>query len=407
MNSNAASYPVRSRQAIPDLINLENDYTHSLDKNLMEADGSNLGSIAKGVRAYQNSVFDIRGLLFLDQMGQKGPSSVSIKVGLKGRRLHLLQGTVGSVPTDTSVAVYTLNYADGRTRTVNMIYNRNVRDLLDTNQLPLTDAKLVLLDKNTQGVCAQLARYTINNPLPDIEVENIEITSSCPESRPILVGMTLERLDPVYEWFDEIKVGTYNPILPRSIEATPDMIDLTDYYGASLDDDWFNHSSHDLHDVPKGVQCLGETFFDVRGLICLAGSHSLEITGLALLEKVEGIPVDRRGVGIHFLHACAFSAPRGTKIGEYVLNYEDGSHASADIIYGVNVIDWWSAAIVSDAQIAWIGSHAAARLMGKQTRLIKFVWSNPKPELKIITLDYISSLADPAPFLVAATVIAE
>lgn len=407
MNSNATVYPVRSRQAIPDLVNLEDYYTHALDEDLMEAEGSNLGSIAKGVKAYQNSVFDIRGLIFLDHTGQKGPSSVSVKVGLKGRRLHLLQGAVGSVPTDTSVAVYTLHYADGRTRTVNMIYNRNVRDLWDADQLPLTDARLVSLGKNIQGGCAQLARYTINNPLPNIEVETIEITSSCPESRPIIVGMTLERLDPVYEWFDEIKVGTYNPILPRSMEATSDMIDLTNYYGASLDDDWFNHSSHDLHDVPKGVQCLGETFFDVRGLICLAGSHSLEITGLALPEKVEGILVDRRGKEIHFLHACAFSAPRGTKIGEYVLNYEDGSHASVDIVYGVNVIDWWSADIVSDAQIAWIGSHAAARLMRKQTHLIKIVWSNPKPELKMITLDYISSLADPAPFLVAVTVIAE
>ena len=289
--------------------------------------------------------------------------------------------------------------------TINMLYGRNIRNMVDPDQHPLTDAKVINLSSNAEGISVNLFRYTALNPLPDLEVESIEITAICPECKPVIVAMTFERLDPVYEWFDEIKVGAYNPIIKRSLDATPDMIDLTDYYHASLDDDWFNHSSHDLHDVPKGVQCLGETYFDVRGLICLGGAHSLEITGLALPEEIRGISVNRKGKEIHFLHACAFSCPRGTRVGEYVINYEDCSTVSVPIVYGVNVIDWWESDIVSEARIAWIGSHAASRYHHKQTRLVKYEWINPHPELEIISFDFVSALADPAPFLIAVSVI--
>jgi hypothetical protein len=405
MNNNK-SYPKRSRQAITDLLDIEQYYTHTLDENL-GCNGVNLKAIKRGVKAYKRSAFDIRGLIALDCNESQGPSSVCIKVGLKGRRFHMLQSAIGSAPIDTLVGVLKINYSGGQNRKINMLYGRNIRNMVDSDQHPLTDAKVIILDRNAEGAEVQLSRYAALNPLPELEVESIEISAVCPECRPIIVGITLERLDPVYEWFDEIKVGLYNPIMKRSLDATPDMIDLTDYYHASLDDDWFNHSSHDLHDVPKGVQCLGETYFDVRGLICIAGVHSLEITGLALPEEIRGIRVNRKGKGIHFLHACAFSCPRGTQIGEYVIKYEDGSSVSTPIVYGVNVIDWWESDIVSEARIAWIGSHASARAHDKQTRLIKYEWVNPHPELEMISFDYVSSLAVPAPFLFAVTVIPE
>ena len=402
--SNNKSYPKRSLQAIPDLLNLEKCYTHTLDENV-DFTGANLSAINRGVKAYKRSAFDIRGLIALDCNGSLGPSTVALKVGLKGRRFHILQSTLGSVPIDTLVGVYKINYSGGTYSTINMLYGRNIRNMVDNDQHPLPDAKLICLNNNADGVNVNLFRYTALNPYPELEVESIEISAVSPDSKPVIVGITFECLDPVYEWFDEIKIGLYNPIIKRSHDATSDMIDLTDYYHASLDDDWFNHSSHDLHDVPKGVQCLGETYFDVRGLICLGGAHSLEITGLALPEEIRGIPVNRKGKEVHFLHACAFSCPRGTQIGEYVMNYEDGSSVNAPIVYGVNVIDWWESDIVSDARIAWIGSHAAARDHDKQTRLVKFEWVNPHQELEIVSFDFVSSLADPAPFLVAVSVI--
>ena len=135
----------------------------------------------------------------------------------------------------------------------------------------------------------------------------------------------------------------------------------------------------------------------------MRGSRSLEITGLALPEAVRNIPVNRKGSKVHFLHACGFASDRGAKIGEYVMHYADGTTATAPIIYGVNIIDWWESDIVSDARVAWVGSHAAAREFGKQTHLIKYTWENPMPDKEIVSFDFITALEPSAPFLVAVT----
>ena len=68
------------------------------------------------------------------------------------------------------------------------------------------------------------------------------------------------------------------------------------------------------------------------------------------------------------------------------------------------VIDWWESDIVSDARVAWIGSHAAARQFGKQTHLIKYTWDNILSDVEITSIDYVSSVENSAPFLVAITI---
>ena len=77
-------------------------------------------------------------------------------------------------------------------------------------------------------------------------------------------------------------------------------------------------------------------------------------------ESIFEIPVNRKGKKIQFLQACGFASSRGTKIGEYVINYANGRKKEAPNIYEENVIDWWESDIVADARVAWIGSHAAS-----------------------------------------------
>ncbi|MFO7697656.1 MAG: hypothetical protein R6X16_10940 [Anaerolineae bacterium] len=403
--------PSRSKQAIPDLIDLGGVYTQGLEEDGFGAPGLNLGAIARGVRAYAHSAFDIRGVVRLaggpgDTVpGGCHPVSVNIPVGLKGRRLHVLQGAVGSVDVDTVIGSYTLNYAGGHTRRFPVIYGRHVRDLSDAAQSPLTDAEAIVLDAGESGQRVQLARYVANNPLPDVTITSIDLNSELAGSAPFLVAVTLERNNPTYEWFDSVSI--YNHIIPRSPAATSDQVDLSEYYSASLDDDWFHHSGHDLHDVPRGLQKFGGVTFDVRGLIVLGSNHSLEITGLALPEELIGIPVNRKGRAIHFLHACAFDSPPGTRIGEYRVHYANGMIKSADIVYSRNVMDWWvnpGHGKVTDAEEAWFGSNAATREIGRQTRLIKYSWQNPLPDVEITTIDFVSALEAAAPMVMAITV---
>lgn len=97
----------------------------------------------------------------------------------------------------------------------------------------------------------------------------------------------------------------------------------------------------------------------------------------------------------------------GTEVGEYTLYYEDGTSASIPIVYGKDVRDWWSwdkPVDITRGQIAWEGKSAAARKAGQLVRLYMVTWENPKPDQKVLSIDYVSTFKSAAaPFLVAIT----
>lgn len=396
----------RSKQAIPDLLNLEDYYTDSLDDDWM-GKGCNLSSFPKGVHAYARAAFDVRGLIQLaGKDGDTNPKLVTgMKVGFKGQKFYFLHGVIGSASKDTKIGEYVVNFVDGQILNIPLIFGRGIRDSLKISDKPLTDAQIAWTDTEDSGK-VQLYRYSINNELPDVEIKTIDFISSLSGAAPFVIGITVEGTGAVYEWFDSVSI--YNPIIERSPLSTDDQIDLTDYYSTSLDDDWFHHSGHDFHDVPKGHQAFNGIYFDVRGLILLGGSGSLKICGLALPEELLGIRINRSGKAISFLHACAFDSPPNTQIGEYIVNYVDGSCVSVPIVYSENVMDWWEnpeEGQVSKAKETWFGSNAATRRVGKRTRLIQYTWDNVKPDVEIDTIDYVTCLNTSAPFCVAITVI--
>jgi len=205
-------------------------------------------------------------------------------------------------------------------------------------------------------------------------------------------------------------LSVYNDIIPRSNNATTDQIDLSDYYNASLDDDWHQHAGHDLHDLPKGLQVFGGVTFDVRGIIQLAsGTESLRKTGLALPEEIKGIKVNRKGRLIHFLHACGWQSEPGTNVGEYIIHYTNKETKEIPLVYGKNILDWWDYPEdekfeFGEAEEVWTGSNAATDRFNQKARLFKYTWENPLPYMEITTIDIISSLSYSGPFLIAITI---
>jgi hypothetical protein len=147
--------------------------------------------------------------------------------------------------------------------------------------------------------------------------------------------------------------------------------------------------------------------FDVRGLIQLAASKSLDVTGVVFPEAVRGIVVNRTGRRLHFLQACFWSTDEGAKLGEYVIHYADGQIRSAPILYQRNVLDWWvrpEDRLPTEAEEVWRGQNPSTRSYGFKTHLIKYVWENPLPGVEISTVDFVSDLIEAGPFLVAITV---
>jgi hypothetical protein len=411
--------PARSRQAaIPDLVDLSAYYTASLDDDWLVKPGANLTSLPKGVQAFNRAAFDIRGLVQLagktaeKETGIEFPKSITgIKIGAKVRKLHFLQGASWSAPVDTKIGEYALHYADGKTATVPIVYGRSVVDWWITADSTVpTDAQIAWTGENDAShkirYKIQLYTYTVNNPRPGAEIATIDFVSTLSDSAPFLVAMTYEPVKTDYEWFDAIKI--WNTITPRSKEATPDMVDLGAYFNTSLDDNWFNHAGHNFQEVPKGVQVLDGTTFELRGLIQLAGTQSLKIAGVALPEAVKGIKVGRKGAKIHFLHACGFSAPTGKQIGQYVVHYANGETWTAPILYGKNVLDWWghpnSDVKLTEGKEVWKGNCPSPASMGFYVHLIRYTWANPLPDEEITTIDFVSDVVEAAPQLMAITV---
>jgi hypothetical protein len=101
------------------------------------------------------------------------------------------------------------------------------------------------------------------------------------------------------------------------------------------------------------------------------------------------------------------SAP-GTEIGRYVVHWADGQQELIPIVAGKNTWSWWRRPSVEPqlsnrTVVAWTGSNPFAASNGATIQLFKFRWENPRPEVLIERIDFISAMAEAAPFLIAIT----
>jgi hypothetical protein len=185
------------------------------------------------------------------------------------------------------------------------------------------------------------------------------------------------------------------------------MVDLSKYYNAALNETWHKGgmSNNTLKDLPRGIQTLGGTSFDIRGIVQLSGQQAERELSVQFPEEVANIAVQQKGQNVHFLHACGWQSPEGTSIGTFVIHYSNGETRSVPIVYGVDVQDWWlSEEFTSDSKpnIVWTGKNHSAP-DGPPIGVFKTTWVNPLPSIEIDHIDYQSAMMNSAPFLIAIT----
>ena len=196
-------------------------------------------------------------------------------------------------------------------------------------------------------------------------------------------------------------------ILPRNPQLSPNLIDLSPHYNASLDEPLHTKANprNNLSALPRGLQTLADVQFDLRGVVQLSSSRLKDLDPDAdYPERVNGIKVARHCRRLHFLHASGIAVADSVQIGSYIVHYADGQQREIPIVYGENVRDWWGASNEAKApeqlQVAWTGRNGAT----PRIRLFKTTWENPLPDLEVRTIDYVSKMTLAAPFLVALTV---
>lgn len=194
-------------------------------------------------------------------------------------------------------------------------------------------------------------------------------------------------------------------IPPRNPAAKPELIDLSDSYNESLTGFLAESEDNDLKTLPRGLQTLAGVQFDVRGVVYLP-SRATRYKA-AYPQQVQGIKVNRKALRLHFLHSSHMGdATNGTVIARYILNYADGEKRELPVAYGRDIVDWWKQGDPGPftATIAWTGTNKAASARGASIQLCKSTFANPRPEVTIETMDFISAMQTPSPFLIALTV---
>jgi WD40 repeat protein len=189
---------------------------------------------------------------------------------------------------------------------------------------------------------------------------------------------------------------------PRPADAPPDLVDLTRFYNGELEG-WFgaSHYGAGLIDLPQGITQAGGTTFDIRNLVQLDSSRRTEMVS-HFPGQCAGIPVHRSCRLLHFLHAVDEAEDNGVKVGAYRIHYADGQQAELPIIYGQDVLAWIDDSGATNAPRptpVW----QVRKPPGITVRLFKSTWTNPRPEVAISTLDFISTMTRAGPLLVAVT----
>jgi hypothetical protein len=207
-------------------------------------------------------------------------------------------------------------------------------------------------------------------------------------------------------------LGAFLPLVPFSQAAgnTPEPVhlDLQEKGNRLLTDDHHGFKGNNLAELKTGKQIFAGVTFKVGEKFLSLGSKEHKELPL----KIEGLKLDRTASKIHFLHGTGYGAggfvvADDAPLGEYLVHYADDTQESVPIVYGQDVRDWWSwdkPFEVTRGKVAWTGMNQFSREEEQKIRLYLGTWVNPKPDVKILRIDYISNGKTSAvPFCIAIT----
>jgi len=195
---------------------------------------------------------------------------------------------------------------------------------------------------------------------------------------------------------------------PERDPKTPkELLDLSGFYNAMLNESWYGGTNNNLAALPEGVHAFGGIDFDVRGIVQLRGS-SPPSTNFPL--EIKGIRVRQKCHHLYFLHAAGFGAvtDEGKQVAAYVIHYATNQmRLEVPVIYGQDVRNWHLLPDEppggKDLKVVWVGDNGESRRLDRPLRLFVSTWANPVPDFEVDSLDFVSRKANPAPFLIAIT----
>jgi hypothetical protein len=179
-------------------------------------------------------------------------------------------------------------------------------------------------------------------------------------------------------------------------------LDLSDKFNDSLDGG-----------LPAtGKQLLGDVEFLIADRYVQLGNTDSVYRDRP--ERAEAISIKKKCAKLHFLHSSVNGDPKdksfdGVVIGEYRIQYADESVQKIPIVYGQDLQNCYSPENYKDptqARVVWKGENKDTKPWNGRVRLYLMSWENPKPDLMISRIDFLSRKKEisASPLCVAITV---
>ena len=160
---------------------------------------------------------------------------------------------------------------------------------------------------------------------------------------------------------------------------------------------------NDLRDFKTGKRKLHGVTFDVidpkqnngKAIITLYGAA----TTVKMPDAVKNIPVNRKARCLYFLHAAAWGVPGN--IGEYVVNFTDGTSETIVINIPQNNNNWWSGydkKELSRPVPVQVTNTATGKTAWRYLRV--FEWENRTGKM-VKSIDFLSLKNSQTPILIA------
>jgi hypothetical protein len=195
-------------------------------------------------------------------------------------------------------------------------------------------------------------------------------------------------------------------------------INLKPYVNSKLTDplaDVPDQKDHTLADLPTGLHTYGGVPFDVQGLIQLNGP-SIQ-TGLKLWPlEVKDIAIGHPFKKLHLLHSAFHIDGPGAHLAfaKLILHYADGSQEELELVGGTHALRCTSKTVppflgmleAPQTELAWLGTNPYLKKNnpGGSLHIYRTTLDNPKPAAQVTTMDYVSTMINPGPFIVGLTI---
>jgi hypothetical protein len=231
-------------------------------------------------------------------------------------------------------------------------------------------------------------------------------------------GMTLNQYqppDPQALTDLENKVKDHQDAKETTNEIT---ISLKPYVNCKLTDplaDMPNEKEHTLEALPAGMHTYGGVPFDVQGLIQLNGP-SVQLGVKLWPLEVKDIAIGHSFKKLHLLQgAFNIVAPDAhLTFAKLILHYADGAQEELALTGGTQALRCVDASIPEElglldpsrTELGWIGvsPYLKKKNPGALLHLYRATLDNPKPDSEVKTIDYLSTMVNPGPFMAGLTI---